>query len=67
MIPLAPDQILGIWRSLKGFDIKATYGFNTVKSTKEDKVGIPERILQSAKISVWAMGWKEHEIFEETI
>lgn len=67
LIPLAPDQILGIWRALKGFEIEATYGFVTVKSEKKDGVGIPARILQSAKTCVRAMGWKEHEIFEETV
>ena len=67
MIPLPPDQILQIWRALKGFDIEATYGFTTVRSREEDVAGIPQRILESAKICVSNMGWKEHEIFNETV
>lgn len=67
MIPLSPDQILGIWRALKGFEIEVTYGFVTVKSREGDHVGIPARILQSAKTCVGAMGWREHEIFQEVL
>lgn len=66
-IPLAPDQILGIWKALKGFDIEATYGFVTVRSKEGDRVSIPARILQSAKVCVRAMGWREHDIFGETV
>lgn len=66
-IPLSPDQILGIWKALKGFEIEATYGFVTIKSKKGDSVGIPARILQSAKVCVRAMGWREHEIFDEVV
>lgn len=67
MIPLSPDQILHIWRSLKGFPVEATYGFVTVRSRKGDRVSIPARILQSAKAFVGAMGWTGHEIFSEAV
>lgn len=65
-IPLDPDAILQIWRALKGFDIEATYGFVTVRA-KEGDATIPQRILESAKVCVRRMGYKEHEIFNESV
>ncbi|KAK5102328.1 hypothetical protein LTR70_000113 [Exophiala xenobiotica] len=70
MIPLSPDQILGIWKALKGFEIEATYGFTTVRyAGKEGEASIPERILESAKVCVRRMSGEksEHEIFGETV
>lgn len=69
MIPLSPDQILGIWQAIKGFEIEATYGFQTVRARKtegEEVASIPQRILESAKVCVGRMGWEEHEIFKES-
>lgn len=67
MIPLSPDEILGIWRALKGWEIEATYGFSTVRwNGRESEAGIPERILESARVCVRAMGVREHAIFEES-
>ncbi|KAK5070593.1 hypothetical protein LTR64_000266 [Lithohypha guttulata] len=67
MIPLSPDQILGIWWAIKGFEIEATYGFQTVRAKKQDGASIPERILESAKVCVGRMGREEHEIFKESV
>ena len=64
-IPLSPDQILQIWRRLKGYEIEATYGFTTVRY--RGGASIPERILESAKVCVRAMGWKEHEVLQESV
>lgn len=67
MIPLSPDEILGIWRALKGWEIEATYGFSTVRwNGRESEAGILERILESARVCVRAMGVREHAIFEES-
>lgn len=70
MIPLSPDQILGIWKALKGFEIEATYGFTTVRyAGREGEASIPERILESAKVCVGRMsgGRREHGVFGETV
>ena len=68
MIPLSPDQILQIWRALKPFEIEVTYGFSTVRYRGlQGEASISERILESAKVCVRRMGWKEHEIFGESV
>lgn len=64
-IPLSPDEILKIWRALKGFEIEATYAFASVKSRQEDRTTIPERILESAKVVVKRMGYHDHEVLSE--
>lgn len=64
-IPLDPDQILQIWRALKGHSIEATYGFVTVRS-KDGDATIPQRILESAKVCVRRMGYSDHDILRET-
>lgn len=67
--PLAPDEILRIWRRLKGKDFKATYGVmatvTNVFENPEDKMSLRSKVLEGAQISVRAMGWKDHEIFQE--
>lgn len=66
-IPLSPDEILKIWKALKGFDIEATHGFVSVRSQTDDQSSIPERILESAKIVVKRMGYKDHQILSEHV
>ncbi|ETN43273.1 uncharacterized protein HMPREF1541_02432 [Cyphellophora europaea CBS 101466] len=71
MIPLKPDEILRIWRVLKVWDFKATYGvmakWSNVFEKDTDLKPLKERLLDSAKMAVRAMGYAEHEIFQETV
>lgn len=65
MIPLGPEQVLQIWRAMKGFGVEATYGFTTVRYKKGDRKTIPERVLESAQMFVKSIGYEEHAIFSE--
>lgn len=71
MIPLSPDEVLRIWRVLKPWDFKATYGvmakWSNCFEKKTDRKSLKERLLDSAQIAVRAMGREEHEIFQETL
>ena len=61
MIPLAPMDILGIWKALKRYRFRATYGFNTVKW--EEGMELQERVLESMKRFVKASGFEEGSVF----
>ncbi|KAL2400433.1 hypothetical protein ABEF95_006469 [Exophiala dermatitidis] len=71
MIPLPPDTVLQIWKALKPFDFKATYGvmakISNVFEKPDQTPSLKERVLQSAKIAVKAMGYSEHSIFAEQL
>ena len=71
MIPLSPDEILRIWRVLKPWEFKATYGvmakWSNVFEKETDRRSLKERLLDSAQLAVRAMGRDEHEIFEESL
>ncbi|KAI1613067.1 beta-lactamase-like protein [Exophiala viscosa] len=70
-IPLPPDIVLQIWKALKPFEFKATYGvFAKVSNVFErpgETLGLRGRVLQSAKIAVKAMGYSDHSIFAEEL
>ena len=70
MIPLPPTEVLQIWKMLKPWEFRATYGVmakvSNVFQREGDKVSLKERLLESAKRAVKAMGYLEHEIFEQT-
>lgn len=69
-IPLSPTQIMGIWRALKPYDFRTTYGVFAGSSIVREKPGqrmsLKTRVLESAKIAVRAMGYSEHGIFQES-
>jgi hypothetical protein len=76
-MPLDPDAILRIWRAIKPFAFHTTYG-NVVdsmvvrdgdESGEEGRMGVKEKILESAKIAVRRMGWGErgHAVLGETV
>jgi hypothetical protein len=65
MIPLAPDQIHGIWQALKPFDFIATYGgFMGQYNRRPD---LKKQLLESMKIFVRTAGHREAAILEETL
>ena len=68
MIPLSPDQILGIWKAMKGFDLKVSYGLmGTVRQKEVGKDSLLKRVLESAKIAVKHMGYEKHSILDESM
>ena len=60
MIPLPPDDILGIWNAIKWLDFDTTYGAFEGTDVRDERV--KERMLESMKIQVRGMGWREHKI-----
>ena len=71
-IPLGPDDILKIWRTLKTFDFTKTYGvfavMSNVKESEGQRMSLKQRLLESAKIAIKSMGFDEsHGIFSETV
>lgn len=65
MIPLAPDDIMTIWRAVRGYDFDTTYGaFNGMTVGDAD---MKERILVSMKTQVRSMGWEKHQLLDETV
>lgn len=71
MIPLSPDEILRIWRLLKPWEFQATYGvmarWSNVFEQETDRKSLKERLLDSAKMAVRAMGYTEHEVLQESL
>ncbi|KAB5567005.1 metallo-beta-lactamase family protein [Coniochaeta sp. 2T2.1] len=65
-IPLGPEEIAGMWEVLKRYDFKATHGA-FVGQDIEDEKGIKRRVLESMKIQVRRMGWKEHALLAESL
>lgn len=75
-IPLHPDEILQIWKLVKDLDFHTCMGAfkgQDVRTMDNETVrgtgGVKGRLLESAKIYVRAMGWKEdqHAIFAEKL
>jgi len=69
-IPLPPDKIMQIWRAIKPYKFKATFGVfqsaNVVEKPGQ-RMSLKERVLESAKIQIKAMGWDEHEVLAEAL
>ena len=73
-IPLHPDEILKIWNDVKNLEFDTCFGafegmdIYTMDSEKERGTGgVKGRLLESCKIYVGAMGWKEHEMLKRTL
>ena len=73
-IPLHPDEILKIWRLVRELDFHTCMGafkgqdVRTLPNERERGTGgVKGRLLESCKIYIGAMGWKEgqHAIFAE--
>lgn len=68
-VPMDPDSTLRIWRAIQPFDFHTTYGnvvdTMVVRERSGDRIGVKARVLESAKIVVRRMGWRDHAIFEE--
>lgn len=70
-IPLSPDQILRMWRTLKKFDFDSTYGVfaktSNVKQNSDHRMTLKQRVLESAKITVTKMGFQQHGLLNESL
>jgi hypothetical protein len=70
-VPLDLDSILRIWRAIKPFDFHTTYGnmvdTMVVRERSGQRMTVKERVLESAKIAVKMIGWREHQIPAETL
>ena len=73
-IPLHPDDILRIWRLVKPYDFHTAFGafrgqdVRTMSNEKDRGTGgVKGRLLQSCNIYISAMGWKEHDLLQETM
>ncbi|KAL8940723.1 MAG: hypothetical protein Q9216_002674 [Gyalolechia sp. 2 TL-2023] len=65
MIPLSPDDILGIWDSIKSYNFHTTYGaFNGMTVRDEN---LKSRVLESMKTQVRHMGWEQHKLLDEKV
>jgi len=70
-IPLSPDQILQIWRTLKTLNFGATYGVfakaSNVKQSPDHRMTLKQRVLESAKIATRKMGYQQHAVLNESL
>ncbi|PWY95216.1 hypothetical protein BO94DRAFT_606433 [Aspergillus sclerotioniger CBS 115572] len=62
MIPLPPDDVHNIWKALKHIEFGQAYGAFVGMDTAGN---CKQRLLDSAKIFVKAMGYLDHAIHEE--
>ena len=79
MIPLHPDAILGIWKSIANFKYKTTLGaFHNMEvysgvvkqadSSLFEETGLELRMLESMKMIVKSMtGRTDHPLFKEQV
>jgi hypothetical protein len=69
-IPLDPEKIVHIWRAIKPYRFTATFGVfqgSHVAEKPGQRMSLKERVLESAKIQIRAMGWTEHEFLAEKL
>ena len=70
-VPLDPDSIMRICRAIKPYDFHTTWGnvvdTMVVREKEEHRMGVKERVLESAKIAIRRMGWSEHPLLLEAM
>ncbi|KAI9755183.1 MAG: hypothetical protein M4579_004379 [Chaenotheca gracillima] len=67
MIPLAPDDILGIWKALEGIHFTATHGAFVGMDIRGEGDEIKRRVLESMKIQTRASGHENHALLRQTV
>ena len=65
MIPMSPDEIMGVWKSVKDLEFDTTFGAFVGMEVRDE--GLKGRMLMSMQTQVRTGGWKEHQILEETV
>ncbi|KAK4569496.1 hypothetical protein LTR86_003259 [Recurvomyces mirabilis] len=73
-IPLHPDDILMIWNKVKHLEFDSAYGafkgmdvYTMSNEAGRGTGGVKGRLLQSCKIYVGAMGWREHGVWDQIL
>lgn len=73
MLPLDADKILQIWKAIEPFEFGTTIGnvgASGVMYIRErgdmGGLSVKQQVLESAKMAVRRMGWKEHALLEMT-
>jgi hypothetical protein len=71
MIPLSPDEIMGMWNILKGFEFESTHGAFIGTEVRDGGGGsgkkVKQRVLESMQIQVKYMGYREHVFLKEKV
>lgn len=65
IIPMTPDEIWGIWKSVKGLKWGKSYGAFRGMDVRDDDMR--ERLLESMKIQVRTGGWSKHGLLDENV
>jgi len=63
MIPMSPQAIVNIWNALKPYEFTTTHGAFTGLDVRDSRV--KQRLLESAKIAIRAMGYEESQFIEQ--
>jgi hypothetical protein len=70
MIPLSPDEIVGMWDVLKKHEFSSTHGAFLGMEVHDghggSDSGVKKRVLESMQIQVKRMGWGEHAFLKES-
>ncbi|KAK4937276.1 hypothetical protein LTR10_022033 [Elasticomyces elasticus] len=64
MIPLPPEEVYGIWKSVAGLEFEDTHGAFWSRDTRGQS---KKRVLDSAKIFIRFMGYTDHAIHKMTL
>lgn len=69
MIPLSPEEIVGMWSVLKKYDFASTHGAFVNTEVEDGRGGsastVKQRVLESMQIQVRRMGWSQHAFLDE--
>ncbi len=70
MIPLSPEEIVGMWNVLKRHKFGSTHGAFVGTEVRDghggSETGVKKRVLESMQIQVTRMGWPDHAFLRET-
>jgi hypothetical protein len=65
MIPLTPDEVMGMWEVLKDYNFTSTHGafkgLDLYNGTKGSARSVKGRVLDSMQIQIRRMGWEGHD------
>lgn len=71
MIPLSPDEIMGMWNVLKDSNFESTHGAFVGTDIRDGGGGsrkkVKQRVLESMQIQVKYMGYQEHVFLKEKV
>ena len=65
MIPLAPSEIVKIWRAIEHFEFDTTHGAFVGMDVRDED--LKRRMLYSMQVQIRAEGWERHEILNAVV